>query len=491
MKKLFVAHQNTLWLAVSLFLVIVSILFRIGLFNEALLEPHRWRQGDTYFYVYDYWKNGVDFLRPAVCWMADFKQKAFEFPLPEAIGAWWWKLVGKSMQNLQLLFLLYFLGSAAYLYLLTRKLFDPRIALLAVVFYFFSPLGLYYGQGIIVDFFVLAASLGATWHFLIALDGKKMLLHFFVSAVCAAVALMVKAPCLLPFLPLLAWQLVKSPRLKLTIRYSWLAILPVAGFVWWSKVAHGVNVSAPDWNFIPFYGDFTDRTRWYFGYLEQRLDTEYYDRIWRYFSQEVMSSLAVFGVVLALILNSIYTKSKVLLWWLAGCVLHLLTFFNLIYIHNYYSIPYIPFAAVCLAWLLYFLLSNYRWLIHLVAVMYAIDACAVARERYFQAADGVFVTARFISSKSAPDEVVACIQPGITWCNPSILAQAERYGIQLDANVINDSTLALTHSRIGVKHFFYIHNLPDTTGNFDWLKPHYKGHWRFAGDWMVTEYQVP
>ena len=55
--------------------------------SEAIEEPHSWRQCDTAQYIRSFQEEGIDLLRPSVCWMGNHKTVILEFPLPEAVVA--------------------------------------------------------------------------------------------------------------------------------------------------------------------------------------------------------------------------------------------------------------------------------------------------------------------------------------------------------------------------------------------------------------------
>jgi len=66
-------------------------------FGPELDAPHDWRQSDTAWYILDFFRNGIDLLHPAVCWMGASDTVVLEFPLPEAMVAMVWQLFGEFM----------------------------------------------------------------------------------------------------------------------------------------------------------------------------------------------------------------------------------------------------------------------------------------------------------------------------------------------------------------------------------------------------------
>ena len=49
--------------------LISLIALRFLHFGPEIDWPHDWRQCDTGWFIWDFYKNGIDLLHPAVCWM--------------------------------------------------------------------------------------------------------------------------------------------------------------------------------------------------------------------------------------------------------------------------------------------------------------------------------------------------------------------------------------------------------------------------------------
>ena len=123
------------------FPVAVFLLFawRFLHFGPEIDAPHDWRQCDTAWYIRDFYKNGVDLLHPAVCWMGARDTLALEFPLPEAVVAWFYRAFGESIPLARLIFLGFFAGAAAYFFRIAHFILGRPLARLATLVYLAAP----------------------------------------------------------------------------------------------------------------------------------------------------------------------------------------------------------------------------------------------------------------------------------------------------------------------------------------------------------------
>ncbi|MFC1806307.1 hypothetical protein ACFL09_04925, partial [Planctomycetota bacterium] len=136
-------------------LVVALVAVRFRHMGEIIAGPHSGRQCDTAFYALDFYRNGIDLLHPSVCWLGAHKTLALEFPLPEAVMALAYHVVGPRLLVARLLTLAAYLGSAFYLYKLIAYMRSPRTAKLATLLYLAAPLSLVYSRAVHVDFWAV------------------------------------------------------------------------------------------------------------------------------------------------------------------------------------------------------------------------------------------------------------------------------------------------------------------------------------------------
>jgi hypothetical protein len=158
-----------------LFCLALLLATRAGHLTGPVDEPHSWRQCDTAYYALDFHREGIDLFHPAVCWMGGHRTLALEFPLPEALMALAFDLFGFHLAVARLVTLLFFCGSAVYLFLLVRRLFGERAAWPALAVYLVLPLGQFYSRALHVDFSAVFFAHAMAWHLLRGYERRSAL----------------------------------------------------------------------------------------------------------------------------------------------------------------------------------------------------------------------------------------------------------------------------------------------------------------------------
>ena len=339
------------YLYALLLLALASVrLFHLG---EAIDDPHSWRQCDTAFYIWDFYQNGIDLLHPSVCWMGGHKTLILEFPLPEALVALVYHVLGPSHLAARLVFLLIYLASAFYLFRIIRSLYHERLAWLAAAVYLSLPLGIFYSRAIHVDFSALLCGLAAVDYLLRGLRENQPLLIVF-SVVIASIGFLIKAPYLFYFALPVVWWVWKENLLKKALPYTPLLLVPLACFYAWRLHTEAVNAAAPDWFYIPGYLKMSGAgmSDWYFGTWAQRQDSYiwkvlFQERLWR----DVLAKWGLLFAAVGFFLPRTATGKGTgfARLWALGVLAYLLLFFNLNYFHDYYQIPFLPVAALLIA----------------------------------------------------------------------------------------------------------------------------------------------
>jgi Dolichyl-phosphate-mannose-protein mannosyltransferase len=317
-----------------------------------------WRQCDTFFYAYEFYKTGINLLTPSVCWMGGYKILALEFPVVSGIIAVFFKIFGEQIYISKLVCLLFFSASVIYLYSLIKLLFYKRLAYLISVVYACLPLGLYYSTTVIIDFAELFFVFATFYYFILWLNnpGKKyLILVLFFSTL----ALLTKAPYILLIIFPAVYEIYKKDKIKLFLKYLIIFVMPVIIFGVWQSYVQNLNSRSPDWYFIPGYFKFNDMSSWYFGNISSRFDIDNWKNLFTRFIEADMSYVGTILFVSGILIKQPgkYNKKFFGLFCL-GSVLYLLIFFNLNLIHEYYQIPLLCIASFYIAITFDYLISN-------------------------------------------------------------------------------------------------------------------------------------
>ncbi len=321
-------------------------------------DPHLWRQADTAYYIWDYYINGVDFLHPAVCWMGGHKTVALEFPLPEALAAWAYQLLGPHLIWSRLIFLGFFLGATAYFFKIIRHVIDAEMAAFATLIFLMLPMGIYYSRAVHIDFSAVFFAHGMVYYLLKAIDQESR--RWFLTAMAMATAgFLIKVPYVFYLaLPIVGYIHFQG-KWRFLLRNAVFLLIPLLLFGAWQWHVKRVNGQMPDWNFIPGYHKMDEMSGWYFGKWQHRLDWSMWQMLWGRVKFEIAAVIGVPLMFLGAVLGLRDARIHFMRLWAIGSLIYLLIFFTLNFIHDYYQIPFIAPIAFFIALPLY---HFYRWL---------------------------------------------------------------------------------------------------------------------------------
>ena len=465
------SHSHS-WISESECLVPICIFFRryqllvfIGIFLVLLIvpriqniaadfvdDPHAWRQSDTACYAYTFYKEGIDILKPSVCWMGAHKTVIMEFPFPEVLMAVAYRIFGHHLFLSRLITLLFFTGSVGYLFLFVRRLIDTRLAVISAGVYVVLPLAIFYSRAIHIDFFSVFFAHAMAYHLLSALEVPRFR-DVALAMIAGSFSFLIKAPYAFYFsLPLMCIALQQKRPLRSLTALGAVFSIPCILFFLWRFHATAVNSAMPNWEFIPGYIKFVKMGSWYFGSLEDRFVMYHWLIIWRRFVYEVTSSVGIWLFFAGLIVSLItafrgFWRQMLPLWlWLAGVFIYVLIFFNLNIIHNYYQIPLVAVSSVFIALgidaprrlLRCQLCKTGNFISLLLFVTLSLCSFSYAKSNYFTR-NAVRDAFGDIVRKNTPEDALIIASPNFrTDCrDPSTLFGARRYGWSIDKRVLS------------------------------------------------------
>ena len=462
------------WLLVVLVAALVAQ--RLLHFGPDLDEPHVWRQSDTAHYARDLAERGFDLLHPAVCWMGPHRTLVLECPLPEAVMAVGYRLLGEDHRVARAVTLAFFLLSAWFFERFVAEILGAGIARWATLAYLAMPLGLFYSRAVHIDPAALALAHGMAWCW--ARAANRGARSWLVAGVALAVpAVLVKAPYAATMLAPLAVVALRSPHLRRLAPLLPLLLLPVAAFVAWQGHAQAVNAAAPDWGFIPTYRRFTDNAHWYFGGWRMRLNLE----LWATIAGRLLTDVVGVLGLLPAVVGALLAFSRRRLWplaaWLAGLGLYVLVFFNLNEKHDYYQLPFLGPLAVCLVlglgWLAGLFLRSGRARLTVVSVL--LVACAatwvVHAERTYYRVPRKYLEAAQLVCDSTPDDALVVVSfGGLDPRCPNILYPARRDGWSIPDRDLRPELVERLRAQ-GASHLMVAWTLPPSEALEAYLEP--------------------
>lgn len=456
-------------------ILLAAAALRMPHLGGPLDEPHAWRQADTAQFARAFYEEGFDLLRPSVCWLGPHKTLALEFPLPEAVTALLYRVAGgEHLPIARAVTLAFFLGAAAYLFLIVRVLFDHRVAGAAAAVFCLLPVGFYYSRAIHVDPAALMFAHATVYHALRALDGGSAR-HFAGAAVWAVLAALVKVPYVFYFaLPLAVYAAQRFD----ARRFAWLALAgvpAVLAVLAWRHHALAVNATVPDWSFIPrFQEDFAKHvggaSRWFFGEPGMRGDVEAWGVLAHRYRASIAGPVGTLLSVLGIAVLPLAARRwgwrpvTFVLAWAAGVLLYVVVFMGLNVIHDYYQLPMLAAIAVLSAITLEVLraesarvIRGWAWAI-LAATLVVTGAHAMrAAERRYYVVDAPRIEAAAIVREQTPADalVIAAVSGSDRADDPRVLYRAHRYGWSVAAGDLTPEVIAAMRP-LGATHLVVV-----------------------------------
>lgn len=414
-------------------LVVLLCAQRLFHFGVEIDTPHMWRQSDTAHYIQTFAEEGIDLLHPKVCWMGDYEVTILEFPLPEAVAAVGYRVFGPSHRVARAVFFAFFLGSVFFLYRLLDEIFDPGIARMATLIYLAMPLSLFYSRAIHIDFAALFFVHGMAFFFVRGLR-RESLTQMWIGSAFAAMAMVIKAPTVVPLTLPLVWIVISERRWRIVARSIPALLAPALLFILWQGHVHRINSSAPDWSFIPSYRKMTASWGWYFGSLAQRLQLGNWLNILERGWFEILGSIGVPAAAVGAVLSR-RRDTAFLGFWILGAMAMVLVFFNLFVHHNYYLIPVLAPAAAAVALGLRWIANSVTTrpaiagvLILLIVAALAVEHAIYAERTYYVVRHGFIDTGRAIERETGPGTLVVVSSGGLDARSPHILYHTGRSG---------------------------------------------------------------
>lgn len=339
--------QTLISIAVIVF-VIVGFLARLSHLSTPLADWHSWRQADTASVAREYVKHGIDLLHPTYHDLSTIPSgkenpagyRMVEFPLINAFVAWVYSTI-PGLTNIEIhvvyrmINILFSLVSAIMLYVILKRLESSFTGLLAMIVFLFIPYNVFYSRTVLPEIAMVTFALAAVYTGIVYFE-EKQLVQFVLTALLAAIALLIKPVAIFLLFPLIPYA-VRQYGWKKT--FSWqqviLAIIAITPLLLWRRwiTQYPEGIPASDWlyngNGIRFKGAFF---QWIFA-----------DRIGRII-------LGYWGVILLGLGLLAKKKTCFSAWMTVSALAYLVIFATGNVQHDYYQIPIIPAISILIAY---------------------------------------------------------------------------------------------------------------------------------------------
>jgi len=332
-----------------LILLFVVVAIRLVNINMPILEGTATRQIQTAMIAKNFYINGFNFFYPQVDFLGSGPgYLVLEFPLLNLIAAVFYVLCGGVHEWIgRLISISFFAGSVIFLFNFIKRLFEERTALVTIVIFSISPLGLIYSRAFMPDFEMVFFFIGALYFMYLWSVGDKDR-FFWLSAIFAMMALLSKVQAFCICIPLLAmiWQRQYLSFLFKARSWAYLLIVLVPSILWYMHARHVHQIYSPT-------EDYVFQVSYWFRpslFISPKYLIKVFEHGWMQMLTPVGFTLFLFGLFL-----KDKSQQRIILWaWLVGTVVYMIVFCT----HMgdpYYNLLFLPitsiFAARAVVWI--------------------------------------------------------------------------------------------------------------------------------------------
>ena len=336
-------------------IIAASFIVRLYKINRPVADWHSWRQTDTAAVARNFAKNKINLLFPQSDSFLINNEKGLpnpnryfinEFPFYNAIVALLYKQFGINTALARLVSVFFASLGNLFLYLIVRKLFDLKTAIVASLFYALNPYNIFYGSTIMPDPTFVSLSIISLYLALIWTETKKWFWTISLT-ITFSLAMLVKPYAIFMSLPIFYWVIINW-RSKIISNWQtyFVFIVSYLPLLLWRYHIHNhpEGAFASTWllngDNIRFTGSFF---RWII-----------FDRLNRLIFATGAFVLFVFGI-----LKSYQSKNGSLIFvWLISVALYITIFAKGNVTHDYYQMPIVAPGSILVA-LGFFGIINY------------------------------------------------------------------------------------------------------------------------------------
>jgi len=328
----------------ALLIVILVLALAVRLYHIAFPVAGfaAWRQADTAAVAKNFYENGFHITRPQIDWggtSAGYVE--MEFPLYSFLISLLYALFTPNDMWGRLLSVLCSIGAVTSLFFLVRKVLGETTALWTAAVYAFLPLNVFYTRAVMPESMMLLCSIAGVYFFAEWIDRGRAR-DIFLSAICIAIAALLKITALYIGMPLLFLALRKYGPAFLRQPLPWVyaasLVLPVG---LWYYHAHQLyrasGLSFGIWDYgSGKWGDFSPLLTFKF----------YNDVFFKSIAERHLTYPGFILFVVGLFVHRNRKEEKLFDWWLIG----VMVFFAIVargnQVHEYYQLPFTIPAAV-------------------------------------------------------------------------------------------------------------------------------------------------
>jgi len=325
-------------------IIALGLVLRLYKISIPLADHHSWRQSDTAAVARNFIKEGWNFLKPKIDNFSPLhpekmnEQRLFmvEPPIYNSLVAGIYKILGAKEKWARLVSILFSLGSAFFLYLITSYYLGKKVGFLSAFFFAVLPYNVFYSRVVLPEPMIIFLTLGM-FYFAIKWLETKSIFHFSFFIFHSMLSFSQKSFPLFLLLPLLylifkkfSFDFWKQKKL-----YLWflISLTPLILWRWW----------------INYFPEGIPANLWLFNQGNIRFKGAFF--YWIFAKRIGELILGYWGLPL-LVLGLILRPKKegwFFHFWLLSILIFITVFAAGNVTHDYYQIPLTPIFCIFLA----------------------------------------------------------------------------------------------------------------------------------------------
>src|SRR3989304_5160107 len=247
------------------FILYLSLIARFYKINNPIADWHSFRQADTASVTRFFLNEGVNPLVPIYHDVSTTQSGIFnpngyrfvEFPIFNIFHLYFYKIIPSLGFDIvgRLTSIISSLVSTFLIFLICKKMFNNKIALMASALYAFLPYNIYFTRVPLPEPLATTFALSAIWFFILYLENNS-LINLFISAISFSISLLIKPYVLFFGVPMFYLAYVKyslKDLIKAKEFYFWLSIV-LLPFIFWRIWMRNFPEGIPFWKWT-FNGD--------------------------------------------------------------------------------------------------------------------------------------------------------------------------------------------------------------------------------------------
>lgn len=318
-----------------LFLLAFGLIIRLHDLTGPLVDTHSWRQTQTAMLARNLYRNHLNILLPQIDWAADTSgAMESEFQLYTLVVALGYALVGVREWVGRFAAVLFFMGAAWFFWLFCRRYQSPEGALLSLLFFLVSPLGLFFSRAFMPESAMLFFMMGGFYLFLRLLEEERRL-HLFGAFFFLTSMLLVKIPTLFMAIPIAgAVILHRGPRALYVRMIAFSVVVLLPPLLWYTYaylLGQKTGLTIDIWR--------VGQDKW--GNLAVWTNSDFYRQILLRLLYHLLTPPAALAALVGLCLGAQGTGEKLSFYFLGGVVLYCFVVAKGNWVHNYYQLPFL------------------------------------------------------------------------------------------------------------------------------------------------------